>query len=214
MSDARRYEVALSAGDPVTVAADTYRHVGDERAYVFHREGINVFTIQDAYVVSITDKTVEPTIEYVNVLADPEYLATLRAAIETGLDAAFGDGLTGKQLDAFNDAFTAALETADAGDENHPEKKCWRCHGPNVGWSAPSPLWNQVMRSGDINNSEIHNGIVCPTCFAILAEEEGIATHWRLYAERVNVPLQTTTPSGRVWNNETWMFENPEAPNA
>lgn len=96
----------------------------------------------------------------------------------------------------------------------HPEEKCWRCHGPNLGWSAPSPLWNQVIRSGDINNSEIHNGIVCPTCFAILAEEEGIATHWRLYAERVNTPLQTTTPSGRVWNNETWMFETPEAPHA
>lgn len=84
---------------------------------------------------------------------------------------------------------------------------CQRCHGPNVVWSAPSPLWNQVMRGGSINGDESPYSIVCPTCFAILALEQGVAAVWRLSAERVYVPLETVTPSGRVWNEETWMFE-------
>lgn len=93
--------------------------------------------------------------------------------------------------------------------EGHPERQCWRCGGPNIPWSAPSPLWNQVMRGGDINGTEIHNGIVCPTCFAILAEEQGVADLWRFYADRVLVPLQTVTPNGRVWDERTWLWREP-----
>lgn len=92
----------------------------------------------------------------------------------------------------------------------HPEDTCTRCLGPNISWAAPSPLWNQVMRGGDISGQEIHEGIVCPVCFADLAEQAGIASLWRFYAERVNVPLQTITPSGRVWNSERWMWDEPE----
>lgn len=99
-------------------------------------------------------------------------------------------------------------------DPEHPERSCWRCSGPNIAWSAPSPLWNQVMRGGDINGSEIHHGIVCPTCFAILAEETGVAKLWMLRAERVHVPLQTVTPSGRVWNDELCRWTDPDAPAA
>lgn len=97
--------------------------------------------------------------------------------------------------------------------EVHPEAHCHRCGGPNIPWSAPSPLWNQVMRGGDINGGpEPHNGIVCPTCFAVMAQELGIARLWRLSAQRVDVPLQTVTPSGRVWNEQTWKFDEPKAP--
>lgn len=94
---------------------------------------------------------------------------------------------------------------------DHPENTCGRCGGPNVPWSAPSPLWNEVMRGGDINatDTENHKGIVCPTCFAILAQEAGVADLWRLSAERVHVPLQTVTPSGRTWNEQTWLWDEP-----
>lgn len=90
----------------------------------------------------------------------------------------------------------------------HPEDHCHLCLGPNVPWSAPSPLWNEVMRGGDIGGDEIHDGIVCPTCFAILAQDAGIASLWRLSAERVHVPLQAVTPSGRTWNERTQTWDD------
>lgn len=108
------------------------------------------------------------------------------------------------------DATERPAEGTERGEAvEHPERLCWRCGGPNISWSAPSPLWNQVMRGGDINGSEIHNGIVCPTCFAILAQEAGVADLWRFYSERVHVPLQTVTPNGRVWNPDTWLWDGP-----
>ena len=80
------------------------------------------------------------------------------------------------------------------------ESTCGRCLGPNVVWSAPSPLWNQVMRGGSINGNERFGGIVCPICFADLAKETGVADLWYLMAERVYVKLETVTPSGRIWS--------------
>lgn len=88
------------------------------------------------------------------------------------------------------------------------EDRCGRCGGPNVVWSAPSPLWNAVMRGGSINGEETHGGIVCPTCFAVLAEEQGIACSWRLDAQLVHSDLETVTPSGRVWNATEWRWES------
>lgn len=106
------------------------------------------------------------------------------------------------------------IEQADKLRAELPERVCGRCHGPNRVWSAPSPLWNEVMRFGDINGSpddlESRHGVICPTCFVVLAEEAGVASRWRLYAMRVDVPLQTVTPSGRVWNEQTWMFDEPQ----
>lgn len=102
----------------------------------------------------------------------------------------------------------SAAETARAETE-HPEAHCYRCGGPNTAWSAPSPLWNQVMRGGDIDAVEPYNGIICPTCFAVVAEGAGIAELWRLDAKRVHVPLQTVTPSGRVWDAEQWLWVGP-----
>lgn len=86
------------------------------------------------------------------------------------------------------------------------ESRCRRCSGVNVPWTAPSPLWNMVMRGGSINGAEIHGGIVCLACFAELAEERHIGDLWRLDATRVNVELETVTPSGRHWDPDTWMW--------
>lgn len=98
-----------------------------------------------------------------------------------------------------------------AAEEVHPEDFCHRCTGPNVPWCAASPLWNYVMRGDDINGTEPFDGIVCPTCFAVMAEAVGAGDLWRLEPQRVNVPLKTTTPSGRVWNPERWMWEHTAA---
>ena len=87
------------------------------------------------------------------------------------------------------------------------ESVCHRCHGPNIVWSAPSPLWNEVVRAGDINARGPYDEIICPTCFCVLAQEQDVAFGWRLIAEQVRVQLATITPSGRVWNEETWLWE-------
>jgi hypothetical protein len=92
----------------------------------------------------------------------------------------------------------------------HPESYCHRCGGPNVAWSAPSPLWNAVMRGESINGDDEYDGIVCPTCFALLAEERVDAELWRLTAVRVDADLVVnTTPSGRVWDGDAWLWIGP-----
>ncbi|GAA0720064.1 hypothetical protein Drose_06335 [Dactylosporangium roseum] len=96
--------------------------------------------------------------------------------------------------------------TWPAEQPEHPEAICHRCGGPNIAWSAPSPLWNAVMRGGSINGEEAFDGIVCPSCFARLAEERGIAELWRFSAGRVHVELETVTPSGRTWDDATWLW--------
>lgn len=85
----------------------------------------------------------------------------------------------------------------------HPEATCRRCGGPNVVWFAPSPLWNAVMRGGSIDGPWEFDELICPTCFCALAEERGVASVWRIDAREVHVELETTTPSGRVWDAET-----------
>jgi hypothetical protein len=54
----------------------------------------------------------------------------------------------------------------------HPEEKCQQCDRQNVVWSAPNDLWNSVMGSP--------NGIVCPTCFIVMAAAAGIDRVWRV----------------------------------
>jgi len=57
-------------------------------------------------------------------------------------------------------------------DNAHPEDRCECCGGRNMAWHAPSPIWNQVMR--DASGKEKWGGIVCPACFADIAQREGI----------------------------------------
>jgi hypothetical protein len=93
----------------------------------------------------------------------------------------------------------------------HPEARCHRCLGPNITWSAPSPLWNAVMRGGSINGVDEFDGIVCPICFAALAEERGIARTWTFKADEVLAELETVTPSGRMWDDAAGMWREPPA---
>lgn len=91
--------------------------------------------------------------------------------------------------------------------DRHSEDYCHRCGGPNISWSAPSPLWNQVMRGGSINGPWQWDEIICPLCFAELAA--GIADLWEFRARRVHVELETVTPSGRVWSDEVGLWIDP-----
>lgn len=88
-------------------------------------------------------------------------------------------------------------------------ERCCRCGSNNVQWHAPSPLWNAVMRGGSINGNPIYSDMVCPTCFATIAEEAGVADGWTLTARNVHVELETVTPSGRVWSDEQQLWVKP-----
>lgn len=105
---------------------------------------------------------------------------------------------------------TPNLAATSRGLAGRFESECRRCGGPNITWSAPSPLWNEVMRGGDINGKDEPDGIICPICFAALAEQAGIANLWRLDAKRVHRELTTVTPSGRVWDAELWLWVDPK----
>lgn len=65
------------------------------------------------------------------------------------------------------------------------------------------------MRGGSINGDALFGDMVCATCFMVLAEKAGISTLWRVDAERVNVPLETVTPSGRYWDSLSRMWIVP-----
>jgi hypothetical protein len=81
-------------------------------------------------------------------------------------------------------------------------EKCGRCEREYRMWFAPSPLWNAVMRGGCINGPWEFGEMICANCFMDLAEERGIASNFRVIADDVKVPLQTVTPSGRVWDDK------------
>lgn len=78
---------------------------------------------------------------------------------------------------------------------------CQKCGHSNPSWSAPSPLWNAVIRGGSIDGEPKFDDMVCAACFMELAEQQGIASDWSVKARNVAVPLETTTPSGRVWDD-------------
>ena len=120
----RTFEITLAPwgeGKTVTVQADEYRFEDYPDAYVFSVADEAVFEIRKEHAAYITDKTVEPVIAYVNVLADPEFVPTLKTAIETGLVAAFGDTLTAEQRGAFHAAFVDAVDAAVAATEEEPD---------------------------------------------------------------------------------------------
>lgn len=91
--------------------------------------------------------------------------------------------------------------------EQHPEDYCHRCGGPNVHWAAPSPLWNAVMRPDGPESPWLWQEIICPVCFAGLAQEAGVAFIWRLYAVDADVPQGAS--DGRIWNPDTWLWDKP-----
>lgn len=90
------------------------------------------------------------------------------------------------------------------------EDYCHRCGGRNPMWSAASPLWNEVMRGGDIDGPWRWDEIICPSCFAELAETAGtVSKGWHFTADHVDVPLTLVTPSGRVWDEGTQLWVDP-----
>lgn len=91
-------------------------------------------------------------------------------------------------------------------DELAAHETCKRCGHENPAWSAPSPLWNEVMRGGCINGPPEYGDMVCAACFMVLAEAKGVASLFRVSAERVTAPLQTITPTGRVWDEASQLW--------
>lgn len=87
---------------------------------------------------------------------------------------------------------------------------CNRCGGENVTWSAPSPLWNIVMRGNDISGTPLWGDLVCMRCFAVLAHEAGLDGRWRLSLNPEPEGLVKETPSGRVWDADRWLWIDPE----
>lgn len=56
-------------------------------------------------------------------------------------------------------------------------ENCQRCGGRNMTWFIDSDIWNRVMK-------QYLYTIVCPVCFAKLAESNGIqCTGWQLVPE-------------------------------
>jgi hypothetical protein len=154
-------------------------------------------------------------------------LAEVRAEVERKAEGSFelyqqavkvkdrdGQVVHGCFRDAFGEVLAildSAPSVAGDGEQRGEEgfEHCKRCGRGNTVWSAPSPLWNAVMRGGSINGDPIHGDMVCATCFMALAEEAGIASHFRVFAEQVNIELETVTPSGRVWDEDRQLWTDP-----
>lgn len=90
-----------------------------------------------------------------------------------------------------------------------PELTCDRCHCQHRVWAASSPLWNATIRGGCIDGEEEH-AYLCANCFMALAEDRGVASLFRLSAEIIAPTVQSVTPSGRVWNDQQFMWEKPQ----
>jgi hypothetical protein len=93
--------------------------------------------------------------------------------------------------------------------EPHPEDFCHRCGvSPLPSWHAPSPLWNAVMRSP---RPEPFSGIVCPNCFAALANSKGVTDHLCVttHERELKVTLPTVFGDGRVWDAEQCRWVEP-----
>jgi hypothetical protein len=95
--------------------------------------------------------------------------------------------------------FSALQEPPDY--TTSPETICRRCGGPNVwSWHAPSPVWNAVMRADDDLE---HNGlsIICPPCFADLAEGKGFPRAiWHFAPHDWETRLPLVDGEGRWWD--------------
>lgn len=94
----------------------------------------------------------------------------------------------------------------------HPEEMCERCQGPNVwSWHAPSPLWNAVLR--DPVTGDDRFSIICPPCFAELAEASGVVPAerhtWHFAPEGMNVVSLWADPAGRVWDDARCLWMEP-----
>lgn len=99
---------------------------------------------------------------------------------------------------------TAKPHPAPAVPSEHPEATCERCRCPNVRrWHAPSPLWNAVMRS---DGADAY-GIVCPVCFAELAEARGVTVEsWCFRPHGLDVASLWVDGDGRRWDPDQCLW--------
>lgn len=68
------------------------------------------------------------------------------------------------------EAQLTALKSQVRKSGDHVEDTCQRCAGPNPFWHAPNYLWDKVVGS--------EGGILCPICFADLADQKGLDYYW------------------------------------
>lgn len=87
------------------------------------------------------------------------------------------------------------------------EGLCEHCGRKYRVWSAASPIWNATVRGGECGANE-EFGFLCANCFMELAEDRGVATLFRVTAERTR-PLDAKTADGRVWSDEHFQWVNP-----
>lgn len=91
--------------------------------------------------------------------------------------------------------------------QTHPEDVCYDCGGPNVVWFAPSQLWNLVVRQS-IRNQGGADPMLCPRCFILRADAEGVNLVWCVSPENHALnnlieQLDSLKPSGLSdWKRE------------
>lgn len=62
------------------------------------------------------------------------------------------------------------------------------------------------MRGNDIDGTPIFGDMVCVSCFITLAGEAGLKGSWRLTLDPEPDGLIYQTPSGRVWDQEQFLW--------
>src|SRR3990167_10028537 len=99
-------------------------------------------------------------------------------------------------------SFVTATEPDEA-ERERPEVTCQRCGRPDAyAWPAPSPLWNAVM-------GDQPWGIVCPPCFAELAEANGFRYTWH-FGPHEDVSTLWTDADGREWDADKCLWVDPQ----
>ena len=231
------YRIRLAPEIPVTVNFDPTRPAGTARPYLAADGSVRAhLTLTDpamtavvkaaglgrasyaAAAVTVPDSAVPDSA--VPDSAVPDYLADAYRLHEIGITDRHADvnqppiipptpPAAGAAAAAVDTSRVEPTQPVPAAAARHPEDYCHRCGGPNVTWSAPSPLWNQIMRGGSINGDWEFDEIICPTCFCVLGEERGVATFFRVGSDEALVPLETVTPTGRIWSDEVGLWLDP-----
>jgi hypothetical protein len=144
-------------------------------------------------------------------------LAELRALSGVHLEKAFAEPIQDSIPPAqFAFGMRYVLDAIERGQKSSPgiaeHEWCHRCGGENPGcWAVMSPLWNLVIRGGSIDGDPLYDDMVCIPCFIITAHEKGITGEWFLTLRPEPEGMEMVTPSGRIWDRNTFRWEEPSA---